>query len=138
MEKNIRVRLLPNWHDFSDRNPDGGPTFARKNSENFLQISWSVYQGGVAPNPSVEDLIRISCVLGEKFNNGLLLESQSGLCDFGRYGTCVFRSPEYPRIQVWTISNGKDFIFATYICNEETSLDEIQECSKIVRLLVLK
>ena len=113
----LKVKLLKGWADYSRENPDGPPTFLRDLSEvpGPLQISTWEYEGGEIPNPSEDDLKHMSVELGRK-NFGELVETSSGACTFGKMGTAVFHSGEYPRVQVWHLSNGKDFILATHIC----------------------
>ena len=61
----------------------------------------------------------------------------SGACDLGTYGAAVFRSTDYPRIQFWYLSNGRDFVLATYVCTSEPEAAEVAEAQRIVGLLGL-
>src|SRR6185295_4248103 len=110
---------LPGWIDVSKDNPDGPPTFLREASEcpGPLQVSHAEYKGGVVPNPSEQDLIEMSRKFGRGTDTdfGDIVESSSGDCAFGKFGTTVYRSAEYPRSQVWELSNGRDFILVTHI-----------------------
>ena len=74
---------------------------------------------------------------GDKHEFGALVESSSGPCVFGTMGTAVFRSSEYPRIQIWHLSNGRDFIMVTHICPTEPDPVEISEVQEIVRTLTI-
>ena len=134
-----KVLLPKGWSDYSKDNPDGPPTFLRDLSEvpGPLQISFEEYKGGEIPNPKVEDLTEMAIDLGKEQKMGELIESNNGDCDFGKYGTAIFRSRENPRIQVWYLSNGKDFVLATHISPEEPESQEIIEAQEIVMKIVL-
>src|SRR5690349_4720486 len=111
MAKRLQVRLLPNWAQAD--NPDGPATFYRTDSDDSgaLQVSlYAEYTGGRVPNPSAEDLIELARGHGQRHDVGELVESLSGACSLGTYGAAVFRSAEYPRIQFWYLSDGRDFI----------------------------
>jgi hypothetical protein len=74
---------------------------------------------------------------GTDMNLGDVGESQSGGCAFGKFGTTVYRSAEFPRSQVWYLSDGKDFIMVTHICGEEPNPQELVEVDQIVHMLTL-
>jgi hypothetical protein len=133
----LHIRLPKGWSAYD--NPDGPPTYVRALSETPgpLQISWAEYQGGAVPNPSADDLKRMAEESGEKHDFGDLVESSSAPCVFGTMGTAVFRSSEYPRIQVWQLSNGRDFIMVTHISPSEPDPVETREAQEIVRTLTI-
>lgn len=129
MKKRARVKLLSGWTDYSRDNPDGPPTFLRDRSEvpGPLQVSMAEWVGGEVPNSSESDLVRLATDSGRRQEAGDLVETDSGKCDLGMYGTAVFRSQEYPRTQIWFLSNGRDFVMASHICPGEADDDEIKE-----------
>lgn len=131
------IKLPKGWKNFE--NPDGPPTYCRELSDTPgpLQISCAEYRSGTIPNPSVDDLKKLSIGLGQKHDLGDLVESSSGPCNLGMMGTAVFRSDENPRIQVWHLSNGRDFIMVTHICPTEPDPVEVREAQEIVRTLTL-
>src|SRR5213594_1601429 len=137
MRQRLQVKLPKGWTDYSEEN-EGGPTFIRDSSKDPgpLQVSWAEYQGGKVPNPSPANLEEMSRELGEQQGFGAMVESSNGECDFGRVGTAIFRSAEQ-RIQVWHLSNGKDFITVTHIGPATPDPDEIREAHEIVRTLTL-
>jgi hypothetical protein len=49
----------------------------------------------------------------------------------------VFRSPQFQRIQIWCLSNGKDFINVTHLCPVEPPPEEIAEANQIAHSLLL-
>ena len=133
----LKIKLPKGWSDYD--NPDGPPTYVRELSETPgpLQISWAEYKKGEIPNPSANDLKEMAEDFGEKHGFGDLVESSNNPCEFGTMGTAVFRSGEHPRIQVWHLSNGKDFITVTHICPTEPDPIEVREAQEIVRTLTL-
>ncbi len=137
MKKRLQIKLPNGWSDCSEDN-DGTPTYIRELSDDPgpLQVSWAEYTGGKIPDPSTDDLIQMSRELGESQSFGELVESNGGACDFGRLGTAVFRSPEQ-RIQIWHLSNGRDFITVTHIGPREPDPEEIREAQEIARTLTL-
>lgn len=133
---NLKIKLLTGWSEHN--NPDGPPTYCRALSESpgALQVSWAEYKGGKPPNPSPAALIRMAQEFGQKDDDfGELVETSSGTCDFGTMGTAIFRSPEHPRIQLWFLSNGRDFIMVTHICTTVPDPIEVREAQEIVRML---
>ena len=74
--------------------------------------------------------------LGESQKVGELIESGVGTCDFGEFGMAIFRSAEQ-RIQIWILSNGRDFITVTHIGPGAANPDELREAQEIVRQLTL-
>lgn len=134
-----KVKLPKGWADHSDENPDGRPTYLRDLSSvpGPLQISLTLYKGGVIPNPTGEDLQKMCEEFGSQHSLGELVESHCASCEFGMLGTAVFRSAEYPRFQVWHVSNGRDFIMVTHICPEEPDPTEVTDAQEIVRSVTL-
>jgi hypothetical protein len=130
--------LLPNWAQAD--NSDGPATFYRTDSDDSgaLQVSqYAEYNGGKVPNPTYNDLIELAQDHGQRHNAGELVGTDSGACALGSYGAAAFRSAEYPRIQFWYLSNGRDFILATHICTVEPEAAEVTEAQQIVGMLGL-
>jgi hypothetical protein len=141
MKNNIKITLLPGWIDVSKDVPKGPPTFLRESSEcsGALQVSQIEYAGGQVPNPSEQDLIKMSCGFGhgKDVNFGEIIKSYSGDCTFGKFGTAIYQSQEFPRSQIWHLSNGRDFILVTHICSEVPDTQELDEVDRIVKMLTL-
>jgi hypothetical protein len=97
-------------------------------------VSWAEYTSGEIPDPSTDDLVEMSRHLGEEQNLGELVESSGSVCDFGKFGTAIFRSPDQ-RIQIWHLSNGRDFITVTHIAPPNPDPEEVREVQEIVRTL---
>lgn len=131
----LKVTLLPGWMDISDQNPNGPPTYIRKDngSPGVLQFSLDLYEAGEKPAPSKDGLIKMAINTGlEHPDFGEVVSDSSGSCSFGIYGSAVFSSAKYGRSQVWWLSNGLDFILATHIGVDKSSDIEIQEEQQIV------
>lgn len=130
--KKIRVKLPPHWLDVSKENPDGPPTFinGKLDEPGVLQISVAKYVKGQLPNPGFEDLISLSEARKDSF--GEIVNKFSGLCKFGRYGCVHFSSVQFPHAQVWHLSNGKDFVFVTFICSTQPDESELKEVYNII------
>lgn len=129
----LKIELFRNWSQ--QNNPNGPATFVRQGSTNAFQVSWAEYRGDKPLNTGGEEGTRQFAVnFGKKF--GELVESSSGTCRFGIFGT-AFRSATYPRIQVWILTNNRDHILATHICSAYLSADEIAEVQKIAASLAL-
>ncbi len=133
------VKLPKGWADHSKENPDGPPTYLRDLSRvpGPLQFSLTLYRGGAIPNPSGEDLQKMCEEFGVQHAVGELVESHCGTCELGIFGTAVFQSAEYPRFQVWRVSNGRDFIMVTHICPEVPDPAEVTETQEIVRTVTI-
>jgi hypothetical protein len=134
MANRLRVNLVPGWSDYSDENPGGPPTFLRDASPSPgpLQVSCAWYTSGQEPNPSDDDLIGLAKRAGDSFDSPALLETGSGPCAIGRFGTAVFRCNDAPRVQAWYLTNGRDFITVTHICGDDVEAAELHEAQRIV------
>ena len=140
MEKyKLHIELLDGWGDYSHENPDGPSTFLRDRSEvpGPLQVSYAIYKDGDKPDASEEGLIELCMGLGEQHGWGGAIETESMACAFGLLGTAVFQSEEFPRIQVWHLSNGRDFIMVTHICPESPESEEVKDVQEIVKNITL-
>ena len=130
MAKRLQVRLLPNWAQAD--NPDGPATFYRTDSDDSGALQFSLYAeytGGKVPNPSPDDLVELAQGHGQRHNAGELVGTHRGACALGSFGAAVFRLAEYPHMQFWYLSNGRDFVLATYICTVEPEAAEVSEAA---------
>ena len=130
----LKIELPRNWSQ--QNNPDGPATFAREGSSAAFQVSWAEYRGGKPLGVTAEGLKQMAVDFGQK-RFGDMIESAMGPCRFGSFGTAVFRSADYPRIQLWFISNGSDHIMVTHIFDQEPARDEISEAQVIANSLTL-
>ena len=130
----LHVRLVPNWEPF--HNPKGPPTYRRTDSDTpgLLRVSiYAEYMGiGPIPNPTGDQLIDLAKGHGSRQNSGELVETSCGRCELGTFGTASFRSEKWPHAQLWYLSNGKDFVLATLLCETAPDPEEIGEAHGIV------
>lgn len=137
--KKIRIDkfniFLPDWwQDISNSNPDGPPTFidGRLEEPGVLQISTAIYVSSEKPNPNFEDLIQLSEMLGQRNAFGDVVNRTFGKCKLGKYGMVEFSGENFPYISVCHLSNGKDFVFGTFICSKNPETSEINDANGIL------
>ncbi len=132
----LKIELPTTWAQ--QENPNGPATFCRQGSTSAFQVSWAEYQNGKPlPEITAESLKQMAAGFGRKQGFGDAVESSGGACRFGTFGTAVFHSAEHRRIQVWFISDGRDHIMATHICDREPALSEVGEAQQIASSLAL-
>lgn len=136
MSKQLRIELPDDWADISDQNPDGPVTFVWDDEEaqGALQISTAEYASGKTPAPTEQSLVQFVTDFGLTHQWGDLAHVGSGRCTMGLYGTAIFRgngkeSPGY--CQLWMISNGSDFVFATFFASGAVSPKELADAQQI-------
>ena len=135
MKKTLKVTILPGWEDISHDNPEGPATFVRsgENATGVLQFSiQSIYESGPEPNPTFTELIRL-CEHVARLQEADVIERYSGECDLGTFGSVIGKSAELPKIQIWTLTNGRDFVLATFLCPEQPDAAEAAEAETIVK-----
>jgi len=132
--KNLSLKLPDGWKDVSEDNPNGPPTFINDTIDNsgILQISTAEFLSGRIPNPSLSDLIDLSKNVGLKNGFGDLQNEVSGHCDYGTFGYAQFSNSESPYTSIWHISDGQNFIFATFICSIAPSQKHIDDVENIL------
>ena len=132
--KVIKVELPEGWSDCSHDNPEGPPTFIRdiSNIPGVFQVSLTLYKDGEIPNPSSEELIDLATRTGKSMPAGDLVETSSGKCKFGKFGTAIFQSIDFPLTQIWYLSDGLNFILATHIFSGSPEAGEVEEGQRIV------
>jgi hypothetical protein len=97
-----------------------------------LQISAAEFLSGKIPNPSLTDLINLSKNIGLKNDFGDLQNEESGNCSYGIFGNVKFSSLRFPHISIWHISDGKNFIFATFICSKVPNQRQVKNVKYIL------
>ncbi len=132
--KNLEITLPNNWEDISEDNPNGPPTFIHNGIDNsgVLQISTAEFLTGKVPNPSLNDLVDLSKNIGIKNDFGDLQNVKSGNCDYGIYGSAQFSNCQFPLCSIWHISDGQNFIFATFICSTAPNKEHVDEVINIL------
>jgi hypothetical protein len=132
--KELSINLPNGWGNISADNPNGPPAFIDNTIDDpgVLQISTAEYLSGAVPNPSLTDLVYLSKNLGLKNNFGTLQSEVSGNCTYGIFGCVQFSSPEFPHISIWHLSDGKNFIFATFICSTHPAQKQVNDVKAIL------
>jgi hypothetical protein len=136
----LKVELPPGWSDVSAEHPEGPPTFVRdaEDTTGALQISLQAeYTGGKVPDPTVDELIEFAEGVATSDQEAEIRGRSSGECRLGTYGTVLAQNVEFSWIQVWVLSNGKDFVLATHFSVDEPSNEEVQEASWTVKNVAL-
>lgn len=131
----LKIHLPRTWAQ--QHNPNGPATFCRQGSNNAFQVSWAEYRGSESLYVTADTLVEMATSLGQEQRFGDVIESTSGDCRFGTFGTAVFRAAGHSRIQIWFISNGRDHIMATHICDRVPGASEIAEVQEIATSLAL-
>lgn len=136
----LNINFPDGWKDISNENPDGPPTFINENinESGVLQISTADFMGGKLPNTSLADLIELSKKAGIKNEFGKLEYEESGSCEYGIYGYAQFSRADFPYISLWHLSDGKNFIFSTFICGSLPEQDHIDEVKGILKSIKRK
>ena len=139
MGKKLTIWLPDDWANVSDQNSDGLLTMYWDDREatGAFQISTAEYAGGSEPRPSEDDLVQLAVSFGEEHGWGDLTGSFIGKCVMGWVGTAAFRraksmpldAPAY--CQVWFLSNGLDFVFATFISVQDPQDRELADAQRI-------
>lgn len=130
----LHINFPEGWIDVSEENPDGPPTFINENIDDsgVLKISTAEYVSGEIPNPSPADLVDLSKGVGFENEFGKLESEESGSCGYGIFGYAQFSRPDFRYISVWHLSDGKNFIFATFICGNVPEQEHINEVRGIL------
>jgi hypothetical protein len=137
MSKKLKIWLPDDWANVE--NPSGPLTVAWQDPEatGAFQLSTAEYNGGQEPRPSEADLIELAVGFGQKHGWGELTSSSSGKCVMGSFGTAGFKrtqsmppdAPDY--CQVWFLTNGLDFVLATFIAMQHPDHREVAAAQKI-------
>ena len=131
---NFKIILPDWWEDISQSNPNGPQTFidGRLNEPGVLQISIAKYVAGEKPEASYQDLVQLSENAGRDNTFGKVTNRSSGNCKVGKYGVVEFSGDKFPYISVWHLSNGRDFIFSTFICSKIPETSELNEVKQML------
>ncbi|SHH09600.1 hypothetical protein [Massilia sp. CF038] len=140
-ELRLSLVLAPNWEDISSGNPDGPATFAPADSDcdAALQISiHAEYTGGVIPDPTPAQLVTLAERVIERNGEADIRGRATGECAIGTYGTVLASTDEAAWFQIWFLSNGKDFVLASFISSEEPTDEQASQASWMVENLQLQ
>lgn len=137
MSKKLTIWLPDDWAEIE--NPDGPLTMCRQDDAavGAFQVSTAEYSGGPEPRPGEADLIEIAVGFGRRHEWGRLSSSSSGKCVMGTFGTAAFKRTETmppdasEYCQVWFLSNGLDFVMATFIAVQKPDDREVAAAQQI-------
>jgi hypothetical protein len=135
----LRITLPPNWIDVSDQNPEGPPSYCRGDlgDPGVLQLSTAIYEGADSPNPSAHDLVELATDGAKSLGPGLLLETDSGTCALGTYGSATIQLDGGEWARVWHVSDGRNFVIATLVGRSNHATNEVAQAEQIVKTLTL-
>ena len=138
MAKRLQIQLYHGWSDHSHENQGALATYVRDASAapGALQVSIAEFRGPTPPKLTKEKLVALAVHMGAQpgFEQ---VSTACGGCQFGHWGSAVFRSERHPRAQYWHLSDGSDVIFVTHICEVEPDSLEIAEAQEIVESMHL-
>lgn len=136
----LRVTLPNHWHDLSQANLNK-PTYSRTGDPEgaLLEVSiLRVWKGGKRPDASVENLKK---QLQERFRALSVKHLEGGELahePWARsWATVLCDQPGCAHFQGWYLSDGQDFLMATYISGATPSAQELEEARAIVFRLAL-
>lgn len=139
MGKKLTIWLPDHWANVSHENPDGPLTMCWDDAAacGAFQLSTAEYKGGKEPRTSEPELVQFAVAFGERHGWGELISSCSGKCKMGSFGTAAFKPtepipPDDPAFsQVWFITNGWDFVLATFIAMQPPEQQELDDAHRI-------
>lgn len=131
----LKITLPEGWKDSGPLEPGAPPAFTneRMGSSGILQISTAGWVSGKVPNPDFSDLVDLSKKAGLGRGFGAVVAEESGVCACGTFGNAQFATPDVPFISIWHLSDGRNFIFATFIC---TNMPGEQDMAEVKEILV--
>ncbi len=122
----LQLPLLEGWRDASAEVQDGPTTFIREDGADSAALSFSSAIDQVPSDPPLtnEALRRVANNLAA--SGSLLLATEDGTCQFGRYASSTYRLDAHTKCQLWVLSDGRNLIFATLTASDEFS-DKLRE-----------
>jgi len=139
MTQRLTVTLAPGWIASPDTAADDPPAFLRQASRapGVLQIhTEAYYRRGPVPNPTPQQLIALAAHAAEA--EGVIITARStGPCRLGTYGTVIGSSPGFPHVQIWALSNGRDFFVLSHACRSAPEAEELADAQTIVGMLAM-
>jgi hypothetical protein len=131
----FRIECDANWTDITDTldTIEKPFTLVRQHGVGALQISPALYRGGMLPSPTKDILASMAIefgqmqALGEPFDVDTFEGSLAG-------GAASYHS-ESDFIRVWYLSDGRNIMLATFVCEWDVRDRELTECEVIIRSL---
>ncbi|PVE24374.1 hypothetical protein DC522_10930 [Microvirga sp. KLBC 81] len=125
------------WYDITDEVEADDPPYTLAEPDKgigALQLSIALYQGGVAPAPSQDDLRNMALRFGEQRGLDEAFEEQVFMNESLRGAAMSFRWEE-DFIRIWYVSDGRSIAFVTYVCEWGEQNRELSTCEDIVKSL---
>lgn len=123
------------WNEITDEIPVPDPplTLAKEEGVGALQFSSATYLSGDLPNPTLLDLQRFleEKATGESWGDPISLETGTGSLMFARGEYRL--GQDYMR--AWYLSDGLNFVFATYNCDWGERARERRDVDSIIATL---
>jgi hypothetical protein len=130
----LKVKLHQGWIPVA--NPNGPATYVRGSGPNppALQFSIAQHKPGALPNVTPESLVGICERMTEKVRGRRSISKSSGECTFGKYGTVIAKGDAPAHVQIWVLSNEREFILVTHTCEIDPEPKEDEEANQIALL----
>jgi hypothetical protein len=121
------------WFDTTENfdAPSKPFTMTKQNGVGALQFSPALYVSGPRPSPTKDDLLSMAIELGH--SRGIDEAQDIETFEDGLVGAGVTFREGGDFVQVWYLSQGGNFMLATYLCEWGLQHQELQECEEIVR-----
>jgi hypothetical protein len=132
MEPRLKVKLHRGWRQID--NPGALAAYVRGDSPNSgtLQFSIAQFRHGQLHSATEQTLIGLCEKLTSGVRGRMEMSRGSGKCEFGMFGTVVVKGDFPVRVQVWVVSNQREFILITHTCEKkEPDPEEVAEANDI-------
>ena len=129
------MELAGPWLDVTDELPAGSPfTLARGDGIGAFHFSSALYRGGVVPAAGTDVLRQMLWSFGREKGLGVPADVRVHQNDTDSVGGSFVKGDH---IRVWYLSNGRDFIFASYT-SSIAAAEELAQCEAMVRSIEFK
>lgn len=131
----FELQAPPKWSDSTAEVEVENPPFtvSRTDGVGALQFSIALYQSGVAPTPCPDELAvmvrQFAASRGWGEGENWRIEKGPPCLAAASY----FVSDDF--VRVWQLSDGRNYAFATYMCEARQVGPELPACERIVRSL---
>ena len=133
----IEVSAPASWYDITDEVEGENPPYTLAEPEEgvgALQFSSAIHKGGVVPAPSPDDLRNMALDFGKRRSLGDAFDQQIFANGMLRGAGVSYRWEE-DFIRVWYVSDGRNLVFITYVCDWVSRDRELSTCGNIVKSL---